>query len=39
MSFNANKDFGFETIDVSGLQKGTYLIGFGQKQTVKFIVK
>ena len=39
MSFNANKDFGFETIDVSSLQKGTYLIGFGQKQTVKFIVK
>ena len=39
MSFNANKDFGFDTIDVSSLQKGTYLIGFGQKQTVKFIVK
>lgn len=27
------------TIDVSSLQKGTYLIGFGQKQTTKFIVK
>ena len=27
------------TTDVSGLQKGTYLIGFGQKQTTKFIVK
>ncbi len=39
MSFNANKDFGFNTIDVSSLQKGTYLIGFGQKQTTKFIVK
>ena len=39
MSFNANKNFGFITTDVSNLQKGTYLIGFGQKQTTKFIVK
>ena len=26
------------TINVSGLNKGNYLIGFGKKQTTKFVV-
>ena len=39
MTFKANKDFGFQTIDVSSLKRGNYLIGFGKNLTTKFIVK
>jgi hypothetical protein len=39
ITFNATPKFGFQTIDVSSLQKGTYLIGFGKGLTTQFVVK
>ena len=38
-SFKIEKEFGFNTYDVSDLSKGVYLIGFGKGQTTQFIVK
>ena len=38
-SFKAQKEFGFNTYDLSDLSKGVYLIGFGKSQTTKLIVK
>ena len=39
MTFKATPSFGMQSIDVSSLQKGNYLIGFGKNLTTKFIVK
>ena len=39
MTFKATPSFGMQSIDVSSLQKGNYLIGFGKNLTAKFIVK
>ena len=39
MSFKAQPNFGMQSFDVSSLNSGNYLIGFGKNQTTKFIVK
>ena len=39
MTFKAQPNFVMQSFDVSSLNSGNYLIGFGKNQTTKFIVK